>query len=293
VKIEKISINIKNINSETSLYKKFDGVQTLFYQPIDCRIRNGVRIKDGSTSVHSLCCDSMRNWDLFINYHYFEDVMKNLGIIAIEEKVERNSYIAKRDFLVYSQFVLTCIQRIISVFKNEAIDVELNHKITNTIAHIKKLINAYLDELGYNAINDDKETFLVSKEASTIAVAELYPQISEVVQEYKRIDLKGNTTRKKELLMGFANEFEPIRERLEKNKNSEKLASDLGFLFNNCHIRHNNKEGAKKKEYISKLDLKGLEKIYDKTYDYFLLAMLHLNYTNNAQFMGDLKQKIN
>lgn len=31
------------------------------------------------------------------------------------------------------------------------------------------------------------------------------------------------------------------------------LETDIGFMFNNIHIRHNNKSGTNKKEYVSKM----------------------------------------
>ncbi len=58
-----------------------------------------------------------------------------------------------------------------------------------------------------------------------------------------------------------------------KSLNS-KLDDDIGFMLNNIYIRHNNKSGKSKKDYVSKMRKDTMEKWYDETYQMLLLAFL-------------------
>ncbi|MDR0767551.1 MAG: hypothetical protein LBE57_03815, partial [Methanosarcinales archaeon] len=70
-----------------------------------------------------------------------------------------------------------------------------------------------------------------------------------------------------------------------KNCNKE-LESNVGFLLNWTHIRHNNLEGHKKLEILEQLSNEELENLYDCIYDVLLYSFLTLDYNSR------LKQEI-
>lgn len=293
MKIKKISESVEQIVKDEGLFNKFLNIEELFNHRIPCEVLD-VYVKTRSvTSLYTLCHDNMINWSIFIEFVDFDDLVDSLGILAIINRANDKLQISNKDFLIYCQFILNCLNHVSNIFNECKTNVTINYNIENIVAHSKELINIYLDELGYNSVSNEKEIFIISKEPNASAVAKIYPNIAEVVSEYRRVNLKGNLKRKRELLLGFANEFEPIRNKLENNDLSKKLSDDLGFLFNKCNIRHNNKDGNNKIEYIAKLENDKLESIYDKTYDYFLLAMLQLNYIDNSIFIDDLKTNVN
>lgn len=70
------------------------------------------------------------------------------------------------------------------------------------------------------------------------------------------------------------------------------LDDDIGFMLNNIHIRHNNKSGKSKKEYVSKTRKATMEKWYDETYQMLLLAFLLNEQPNRSKKINQLKEKI-
>lgn len=58
------------------------------------------------------------------------------------------------------------------------------------------------------------------------------------------------------------------------------------------HIRHNNKSGKSKKEYVSKMRKDTMEKWYDETYQMLLLAFLLNEQSSRSKKISQLKEKI-
>lgn len=73
---------------------------------------------------------------------------------------------------------------------------------------------------------------------------------------------------------------------------SRKLDDDIGFMLNNINIRHNNKSGKNKKEYVSKMRKDTMEKQYDETYQMLLLAFLLNEQTSGSKKISQLKEKL-
>lgn len=73
---------------------------------------------------------------------------------------------------------------------------------------------------------------------------------------------------------------------------NSKLDDDIGFMLNNINIRHNNKSGKSKKEYVSKMRKDTMEKWYDETYQMLLLAFLLNEQPNRSKKISHLKEKL-
>lgn len=88
----------------------------------------------------------------------------------------------------------------------------------------------------------------------------------------------------------MANKYEGMKSNI-KSLNS-KLDDDIGFMLNNIHIRHNNKSGKSKKDYVSKMRKDTMEKWYDETYQMLLLAFLLNEQPSRSKKISQLKEKI-
>ena len=92
--------------------------------------------------------------------------------------------------------------------------------------------------------------------------------------------------------MKIMNSSPPIRETMSlAPKSAREVWSDAGFLFNNFHIRHNNKVGAKAQDYISTVKDSDLEEWYDKAYEVALSVIIINDYLTIKQDIVDIKSK--
>lgn len=93
--------------------------------------------------------------------------------------------------------------------------------------------------------------------------------------EYNHYGLKGNLSKKRSILVSLGAYIEPIlRNKSLLNAGYKELESNVGFLLNKFHIRHNNKEGKTAQEYIVNITDEQLENWYDKTYDMIIQVII-------------------
>ena len=122
-----------------------------------------------------------------------------------------------------------------------------------------------------------------------IAVAEIVDENTACkVIEYNHYLLKGDINKKKEILLQLANKYEGIKSNIKRLNG--KLDDDIGFMLNNINIRHNNKSGKSKKEYVSKMRKDTMEKWYDETYQMLLLAFLLTEQPSRSKKISQLKK---
>lgn len=137
-------------------------------------------------------------------------------------------------------------------------------------------------------------TIIVEKNKAATLAAQLVDD--EVVAfeliEYNHFALKGDLEGKKKLLFSIAAHIEPILKSHVLQRNGyRQLESDAGFLFNNFHIRHNNKVGAKAQDYIMTIQDADLEEWYDKAYEVALSVIIINDYLTIGQDIADVKSK--
>lgn len=140
-------------------------------------------------------------------------------------------------------------------------------------------------------IEQDKYIVVEKNKAATQA-AEIVEEKSIAIEliEYNHYALKGDLDKKKRILNDIANYLEPVLKSREFNGTRYAgLASDVGFLINNFHIRHNNKVGAKAQDYIVSLTDKQLEDWYDKIYNALLLLIIAKENLVNEKELEELK----
>lgn len=110
--------------------------------------------------------------------------------------------------------------------------------------------------------------------------------------EYNHFALKGDLEGKKKLLFSIAAYIEPIlKSKILQQNGYKRLESDARFLFNNFHIRHNNKTGASAQDYITTVKDAELEEWYDKAYEVALSVIIINDYLTIGQDIADIKTK--
>jgi hypothetical protein len=124
---------------------------------------------------------------------------------------------------------------------------------------------------------DDDKLIIVEKNRAAAQAASLTDDPNKALKiiEYNQIGLKGDLHGKQSILKQMGDVVEPIlASHILKLNGYGGLESDAGFLLNKCQIRHENKSGKNKKDYISRIDDATLEYLYDKTYNTLLMVIM-------------------
>lgn len=160
--------------------------------------------------------------------------------------------------------------------------------IMGNISHILERTNHEL------MVDPNGNTIIVEKNKAATLAAQLVDDevIAFELIEYNHFALKGDLEGKKKLLFSIAAHIEPIlRSRILQNNGYNQLQSDAGFLFNNFHIRHNNKTGSKAQDYIVSISNHDLEEWYDKAYEVALSVIIINDYLSIGKDIADIKSK--
>lgn len=156
-------------------------------------------------------------------------------------------------------------------------------------------INYILERSNHQMVKDPNGNYIVveKNKAATLA-AQLVDdeEIAFELIEYNHFALKGDLEGKKKLLFSIAAHIEPIlKSHVLQKAGYKQLESDAGFLFNNFHIRHNNKTGAKAQDYIVSIHDADLEEWYDKAYEVALSVIIINDYLSIGKDIADIKSK--
>lgn len=153
-------------------------------------------------------------------------------------------------------------------------------------------INGLLEDLNYETKElSDNQIVIVEKDSILSAVAETNKNVADKVIEYRRFILKGKINEKREILNLLANEIEGLKQEFKSTTYSN-LMDDVQFMLNNLNIRHNNKDGKYKKQYVIDLPEKELEDLYDLTFDMILSIFTISRYLKNKHTIENLKNNI-
>ena len=106
--------------------------------------------------------------------------------------------------------------------------------------------------------------------------------------EYNRVLLKGNLTRKREILVALADYTEPMNNDF-KGTQYAALYSDSRFLVNAIDIRHNNSGKGDLPEKAKSWTSQEKEAWYDKTYQVLLTVILARKHIDVSKEIQDLK----
>lgn len=226
----------------------------------------------------------------YIDSHYFrqlpfrgsfcslKDLMTALGI-------EKYPQISIDILLLFSELLLAVLP---DTDTNLPVGYEKQKKV------IIGNIDYILEQTNHEIIMDEnKRKIIVEKNQLTTLAAEVVSDKSIAFDmiEYNHFALKGHLNEKRKLLASIANFIEPILKSNALQKGGYKvLQSDAGFVFNNFHIRHNNKDGAKKQDYVASLSDYDLEEWYDRAYVIAMTVIIVNDYLSMSTEIVELKK---
>lgn len=207
-----------------------------------------------------------------------DEMMSALHIYSSSNKIE--------ELLLFCEFLIAVLPEE-KVGRNQFLEKQ-RKTIMGNIEYILERTNHEL------VLDPDGNAIIVEKNKATTLAAQLVNDdvIAFELIEYNHFALKGDLEGKKKLLFSIAAYIEPIlKSKVLQNNGYKQLESDAGFLFNNFHIRHNNKVGAKAQDYISTVKDSDLEEWYDKAYEVALSVIIINDYLTIKQDIVDIKSK--
>lgn len=136
-------------------------------------------------------------------------------------------------------------------------------------------IKIFLDHINYEhkIFKDEEMVLILPKNPASTAVAEISsPATAFAILKYDHASLKGDLAEKRNILNAIYLEYETVLENpIDNYKDFYKKANQL---YNNLHIRHDNKTKENNKNVVLEIDDNELEKWYDELYQLLLFCIL-------------------
>lgn len=161
-------------------------------------------------------------------------------------------------------------------------EIMINSSLVAQTETIMENISVILEKTNHELIElpeKENQFIIVEKNKGATRAAEIVEDVSVAIDllEYNHFAMKGDLAGKKKLLTSIGAYIEPIlKSRVLQKAGYKQLETDMGFVLNNFHIRHNNKEGAKAQEYILSCSEEQLEAWYDRAYN-MAVAVIIIN----------------
>lgn len=178
-----------------------------------------------------------------------------------------------------------------------ACDNELRHeKEANKIStQIIENILRVTEKLGYDVRKDENGLYFVTKK--DVLAADVIQEIDDkaislAILEYNRFSLRGDVTRKKELLGIVAHAVEPLIKDPSLRSKCPEVFDDIKFGLNNLNIRHNNVEGANLKSALLSISDTNLEKLYDSLFSSLLILLRIAQNQKGHEAMDKMKKSM-
>ena len=153
-------------------------------------------------------------------------------------------------------------------------------------------IHATLAKAGMEIREVNGQKQIVETNAVAMHVADIVPELADVIVEYNHYLIRGDINRKQELLKKLADALEPRKKEL--NNCCKGLSDDFFYLANNMNVRHNNSNAADTKKYnavFASLNKEQQEKWYDTIYEQGLALFVMLEQQNRSKLIKDYKSK--
>lgn len=221
----------------------------------------------------------------YINKNYFRDLPADFRspYLSVEEMMQALD-LRDKSALLDDLFLLS--ELLIALLPEK--HIKKKEDLYQQAITIYENIFSFLEKLNYELKEiDGGRKIIVEKNSATTQAVEIVTDNSAAIAliEYNHYALKGDLEEKRRILTALGSYIEPIlRSRVLQNAGYKQLESDVGFMLNNFHVRHNNKEGAKAQDYIVGLNNKQLEEWYDHIYNAILSVIIineHIPVQNN------------
>lgn len=237
------------------------------------------------------CFASALSLSQWLNKYHFRNLPFRGSFTSLVEMMAEFGF-RKRSSVDLDQLFLFC-ELIIAVLPKSQRDYP-----SNTLAQRKTILEnvSYILEHTNHEIRQDQNnnSIVVEKNKSATMAAQLVTDASVAFEliEYNHFAIKGHLAEKKAILVSISGYIEPIlNSKVLSAAGYKQLESDTGFVFNNFHIRHNNKEGSKANDYIASISDIDLEEWYDKAYELALSVIIINDYISLGKDIEDIKPK--
>lgn len=258
--------------------------------------KNGIRVeipKKYSINEYDIEFCSLEN---FVNIFSFK-CWKGRGTCISCKDMRESLYlddILFSDEPTFDETINYCeyVANILKLPENAKLKDNASFYLTDVIVAIRDNLKSIMDwlNLEMSYFKNEEIALITEKNAAVSAVAECVDEeLAYQIVKYNHYTLKGDISKKKEILLKLGNELEPKRKQLSSLNGQ--LEKNLFFILNNLNIRHNNsdKEDKDYKEYTAKMKENELEEWYDELYQMSLLAMLELEQVERNQKINELK----
>lgn len=257
---------LENISEESEIKSEYWRVQELF--SLKEIWINGEK----STIQNYIDKNEFLNWKYRKTCLNIEDMAETYNLPFDWDEV------TLEDFFLYLEFVLN----LILLIKNKRWK-----EMQQTINLLENNITLFLDKYNHKIFQTSDKIIIIPKSEIVSELAILNEDIAPNIIEYQSISIKGNVKHKRELILGIAQKYEGIENKLKKEGHIT-LVNNIGCLLNNLHLRHNNKIGKKANDIVKDIPDDELEKWYDKTYDMLLLSIMTENCIKYKQDIDEL-----
>ena len=213
-------------------------------------------------------------------YLHVDDILKDLGI-SEDSSYGRNW----KELFLYCEVLLNLINTTKFYLDKDETAKETAQQI---IANIKVI----LEKTNHEWAQIKEGYIIVDKNPATTEAIECLENnkvdLALNMIEYNRVLLKGNLTRKREILVALADYTEPMNNDF-KGTQYAALYSDSRFLVNAIDIRHNNSGKGDLPEKAKSWTSQEKEDWYDKTYQVLLTVILTRKHMDVSKEIQDLK----
>jgi uncharacterized protein YxjI len=199
-----------------------------------------------------------------------------LSCLEIRKKIKFNNLFSNFSLestitiIEYISNLIYLIQK--KILSNNNINFQYNTIVFNVLC---QNIDLLLEHINYekHIFDNDEKVIIVPKNPAATAVAEISSQETVMaILKYHHASLKGQIEGKKKILLSIAHEYEAL---LSKGiKGFDDYFTKARDMLNNLDIRHNNKTGKNKKEFVINMKPEELEKWYDDLYQLLLFCVL-------------------
>ncbi len=171
--------------------------------------------------------------------------------------------------LEYMSNLICLIDKVIFLRNNTLFQFDTN------FSFLKQNIDLLLEHINYekHIFDNEQKVILVPKNPAATTVAEISSQETAMaILKYHHTSLKGELEEKRKILLSIAHEYETLLSNGIDGFND--YFSKAREMLNNLDIRHNNKDGKHKKDFVVNMSSEELEKWYDELYQLLLFCVL-------------------
>ena len=277
----------ERLQREIDFQKEYEKLETM----ISCELYS--RPRWGSYTINTWIEENFRKWEKRGNYISFSEVRSQLGFEIDESNISDGRFarsglmsdVSMEEYFLFGELLL-------NIFF-DLYECEMSSDLRDGIGYIIDTLNSNIEKSGFEVKQIDDRYLIVEKDAVAIEVADYVPALSDVIVEYNHYLLRGNLTRKQELLRKITSSLEPKRNVLGSLNKS--ATDDFFWMVNKMNIRHNNCDPSDSGKYVPQfacLTAIEREEWYDKIYEQALMLYVLLKGNVRKQEIKAFKQVV-